>query len=131
MQGGNALSTSARGRTGTQQPGALHYTANLLPSSGELGDSVSDQQSSAPSWAPDAKTLIWAFGRAHESGVEEAIRESVNRRGHDLDRDSDAYWRLVAATRLRLSLMPTSNVPTAGCREDVVLRIPRGPWRGP
>lgn len=55
---------------------------------------MSDTPSSR--WAPDAKTLLWAFGRAHESDIKDAIREDVTRRGRNLGRDSDAYWRLIA-----------------------------------
>ena len=50
----------------------------------------------SPSWVPDAKTLFWAFGRAHEQDIQDSIRADVAHRGRDLDPDSDAYWRLVA-----------------------------------
>ncbi|MFI6470580.1 hypothetical protein ACIBL5_10060 [Streptomyces sp. NPDC050516] len=52
--------------------------------------------SDAEHWAPDAKTLLWCFGRADEHRVMPAIRDDVRRRAAGLEPGSDAYWLLVS-----------------------------------
>lgn len=61
---------------------------------------MSDTPSSPHPWAPDAKTIFWAFGRAHEGDIKDAIRKDVAHRGHGLEPDSDAYWRLIAESAI-------------------------------
>ncbi|WP_369393397.1 hypothetical protein AB5J72_42005 [Streptomyces sp. CG1] len=50
----------------------------------------------AEHWAPDARTLLWCFGRADERRVMPAIRDDVRRRAAGLEPGSDAYWLLVS-----------------------------------
>ena len=45
---------------------------------------------------PDARTLAWAFGRAHEDRIKDAIRDGVRDRAGELTPGGDEYWRLVA-----------------------------------
>lgn len=55
-------------------------------------------------WVPDARTINWAFGRAREDRVKDAVRLDVRDRGRHLDPDSDAYWTLVAEAAIEAIL---------------------------
>ncbi|MGH4031798.1 hypothetical protein ACQB60_23030 [Actinomycetota bacterium Odt1-20B] len=47
-------------------------------------------------WVPDARTLMWCFGRADEHRVMPAIRDDVRDRAPELEPGSDAYWLVVS-----------------------------------
>lgn len=70
---------------------------------------MSSQEHPARSWVPDAKTITWAFGRAHEDDVKDAIRSDVRHRGHGLEPESDEYWALVAEAAVEAVLYDLSN----------------------
>lgn len=65
---------------------------------------MSSQEQPTPKWVPDAKTITWAFGRAHEDDVKDSIRSDVRDRGHELDPASDEYWTLVAEVAIEAIL---------------------------
>lgn len=87
-----------------------------------------EDQPSSHGWTPDARTIIWAFGRAHEDGVRDAIREDVTRRGRDLEPNSEAYWNLVAEAAIEsvlFDLAEKSREDGAVFTEDMYVNTPR------
>ncbi|WBO61654.1 hypothetical protein [Streptomyces camelliae] len=58
----------------------------------------------AEHWVPDARTLLWCFGRADEHRVMPAIRDDVGRRAAELEPGSDAYWLLVSEAAIEAVL---------------------------
>jgi hypothetical protein len=53
-------------------------------------------QYSATGWVPDARTILWYVGIAHEQRIQDTLRREVERRGVGLSVTSDEYWHLVA-----------------------------------
>jgi hypothetical protein len=49
-----------------------------------------------PEWVPDARTVEWYVGVAHEDRIWATLRSEALRRGAGLDPESEEYWRLVA-----------------------------------
>ena len=47
-------------------------------------------------WVPDARTLIWAFGRADSQRIKDALRLDVRDRAPDPAQHPDEYWAFVA-----------------------------------
>jgi hypothetical protein len=57
-----------------------------------------------PRWAPDEKTLHWAFGTANENRIQDTIRDDVRSRGEGLQNNSAEYWNLVAEVAIEAVL---------------------------
>lgn len=47
-------------------------------------------------WVPDARTVMWWVGRAHESRIVDTLRAEVIDRAPDLPPLPEAFWQLVA-----------------------------------
>ncbi|WP_043263463.1 hypothetical protein [Streptomyces sp. CT34] len=58
----------------------------------------------AEHWVPDARTLLWCFGRADEHRVMPAIRADVRLRSQGVEPGSDAYWLLVSEAAIEAVL---------------------------
>ena len=61
-------------------------------------------------WVPDARPIIWAFGRADPQRIKDAVRLDVQDRAPDPRQHPDEYWAFVAEAAIEA--LPSRFGPT-------------------